>query len=89
MQVPPLTVQQLADRAAAFNARYGIKASWSDKKLDRALRDHGLPSLDSMPDHGVGAMAEQRDRVPAYLDDAEARRHVPPSLPSRGEGAEG
>lgn len=57
MQVPPLTPQQMEDRAVAFNQRYGIKASWSDKKIDRALRDHGLPPLDSMPDHGVGRNA--------------------------------
>lgn len=76
MQVPPLTLQQMEDRAAAFNTRYGIKASWPDKQIDRALKDHGLPSLDSMPDHGVGAMGVMPGRYGPYggEDDKTARR---------------
>lgn len=53
-------------KAAELNARYGIKASWSDKKLDRALQDHGLPPLMSLPDTPQGMMrAQATDTAPS------------------------
>lgn len=76
MSVPPLTIAEMEARTQAFNDRYGIKAAWSDKRINRALRDHGLPSLDQMPGRGVGSKtgAAQSPYISAEEDSRRWRR---------------
>lgn len=46
-------------QAKAFNARYGVRDTWSDEQLERALADHGLPALASLPGEPRGMMARE------------------------------
>lgn len=75
MTVPPLSQQRMEQLAEAFNRSYGVKASWSDKQIGRALRDHDLPKLIEMPGYGVGMNAEEHEHGPYGGDMDDIERH--------------
>lgn len=59
MNVPRLTPREIERRAAAFNRTYGVTTFWPDEKIERALADHGLPSLSEMPDRDTSSAARK------------------------------
>jgi hypothetical protein len=83
MSVPPLRLHEMERRAARFNARYGVTTAWSDEQIERALSDHNLPSLATMPDYDDSTAARERRRHdpvalirgPYGSSDSPAERH--------------
>jgi hypothetical protein len=58
--------------AAEFNARYGVTTAWTDEQLERALADHGMPALATLPPGPRGIMAG--DDVDDPTDEESRRR---------------
>lgn len=71
VRVPALTHREIESLSQAFNYRYGVTTSWSDRKINRALADYKLPDLSLTPDYGVGSQGD----VPR-TDDAEERHRI-------------
>lgn len=55
-----VTPMEMERMAAEFNARYGADFGWTDEQLDRALADHQMPPLASIPDEPRGMMRGTR-----------------------------
>jgi hypothetical protein len=64
-------VERVDRIAARFSARYGVRHSWSDEQIERALADHGLPWLALLPGEPRGMMTKMAPQF-GPLDDLEA-----------------
>ena len=48
------------EKAAEFARFYGAERGWTNQQLEKALADHGLPDLLSMPDYDDSTAARER-----------------------------